>query len=84
MNLRRQEVEGKFFNCHEPGHFARKCPGLYGEWSNSQPNAIEVVPVAIVPPPRDTGRAALECKILIYKKTSLLYLIQEHHIHLFP
>jgi len=60
-------MKGKCFNCHKPRNFANKCPRLHSKRSNAQANVIIVVLVVTMPPPRDTGRAALKDNILILK-----------------
>jgi len=75
-------MKGKYFNCHKLGHFANKCPRLHGEGSNAQVNAIEAVPAAGVPPPRDTERAALEVKFSFFGKKYLLYFKSNIFIYL--
>jgi len=63
-NLRRVDTKGKCFNCLEPGHYSNQCPKLRREGPSAQVNAIEAVPMS-TQPSMDTGRAALEGKILI-------------------
>jgi len=64
VNLRRTDTKGKCFNCLEPGHYSNQCPKPRREGPNAQVNAIEAVPI-FTQPPKDTGRSALEGKILI-------------------
>jgi len=73
MNLRRTDMKGKCFNCMELGHYSNQCPKLRREGPSAQVNAIEAIPIS-TQPPRDTGKAALEGKILILgNKISTLF-----------
>jgi len=73
LNLRKDDVKGKCFNCMEPGHYSNQCPKPHREGPSAQVNAIEAAP-ASTQPPRDTGKAALQGKILILgNKISTLF-----------
>jgi len=73
INLRRADIKGKCFNCMEPRHYSNQCPKPCKEGPSVQVNAIEASP-ASTQPPKDTGKAALEGKILILgNKVSTLF-----------
>jgi len=65
LNLRRQEMKGKCFICLELWCYANKCPKACNKEDNAQVNAIEAIPIASQPPPKDMEMTTLEGNVLI-------------------